>query len=71
MVSVNLSGTNILKIEKADCYCIIRGISKTIDLMQNIDSTEKRETLWISIAIWNYKFNRNSLFFLEKWKIIN
>ena len=47
MVSVNLSGTNILKIEKTDCYCIIRGISKskTIDLMQNIDSPEKSETL--------------------------
>ena len=43
MMSVNLSDIAILKIENADNYCIISGISKSdaIKLLQNIDLTEK------------------------------
>ena len=38
---------NLLKIKNADYSCIISGISKSeaIKLLQNIDLTEKSETL--------------------------
>ena len=37
----------ILKLKSADYYCFISGISKkeTITLMQNVDLTEKSQTL--------------------------
>ena len=43
MMSINLSDIPILNIRSADCCCIIDGISKSeaINLMQNIDLTEK------------------------------
>ena len=43
---MNLSNNAILKIKNADYRCVIRGISKSevINLMQNIDLTEKRGT---------------------------
>ena len=45
---MNLSSISILKIKNADYECIITGINKieAINLMQNIDSTEKTETLY-------------------------
>ena len=44
---MNLSNIFILKIKSADYYCIITGISKSeaINLLQNIDLTEKSGTL--------------------------
>ena len=47
MTSMNLSDIAILNINGADYCCIISGISKseTINLMRNIDLTEKRGTL--------------------------
>ena len=47
MMSMNLSNVAILKIKNTDYCCITTGISKSkaINLMQNIDLTEKRETL--------------------------
>ena len=46
MMSMNLSDTAILNIKSADYFCIISGISKceAINLMENIDFTEKSET---------------------------
>ena len=46
-MSMNISNTAILNIRGADYCCVIRGISKseTINLMQNIDLTEKNRTL--------------------------
>ena len=54
---MNYSNIAILKIKNVDYRCIITGISKSeaINLMQNIDLTEKSKTLKIS-----YKFTRNS-----------
>ena len=44
MMSTNLSDIAILNIKNADYCCIIKEInkSKTIKLLQNIDSTEKK-----------------------------
>ena len=46
MMSINLSDIAVLRIKSADYHCIINGISKSevINLMQNIDLTEKRGT---------------------------
>ena len=43
---MNLSDITILNIKSADYYCIIRDISKSeaINLMKNIDLTEKSRT---------------------------
>ena len=45
-MSMNLSDIAILKIKNADYCCIITGISKSeaINLMQNINMTEKSGT---------------------------
>ena len=50
IISMNLTNIAILNIKSADYRCIISGISRreAINLMQNIDLTEKRET--------NYKY---------------
>ena len=47
MMSMKLSNISILNIKSADYRCIISGISKreTINLMQNINLTEKSRTL--------------------------
>ena len=47
MMSMNLSNIYILNIKYADYHCIISGISKSesINLLQNIDLTEKCGTL--------------------------
>ena len=47
IMSMNLSNIFILKIKSADYCCIITGISKSeaINLLQNIDLTEKTGTL--------------------------
>ena len=47
MKSMNLSDIAILNIKSADYRCVIGRISKTesINLMQNIDLTEKSGTL--------------------------
>ena len=47
MVSMNLGDIAILNIKSADYYCIISGISKSevINLMQNIDLSEKSRAL--------------------------
>ena len=47
IMSMNLSDIFILKIKSADYYCIITGISKSeaLNLLQNIDLTEKSGTL--------------------------
>ena len=52
MVSMNLSDIAILKIKDSDYHCVIGGISKreAINLMQNIDLTEKDETLLIKMG---------------------
>ena len=44
---MNLSDISVLNINNADYCCIISGISKSgaINLMQNIDLTEKNGTL--------------------------
>ena len=46
-MSTNLNNIAILNIKSADYRCVISGISKreAINLMQNIDLTEKSETL--------------------------
>ena len=44
MMSMNLSDIAILNIEGADYRSIISGILATINLMQNIDLTEKSRT---------------------------
>ena len=48
IMSINLSDIAILKIKDADYLCIVTGISKieAINLMKNIDLTEKSRTLW-------------------------
>ena len=48
---MNLSDISVLNINNADYYCIISGISKSgaINLMQNIDLTEKK---WNIIKIY-------------------
>ena len=47
MMSMNLSDIAILKMENTGYHCIITLISKTdaINVLQNIDSTEKIGTL--------------------------
>ena len=47
MMSMNLSDTVILIIKGSNYRCIISGISKSeaINLMQNIDLTEKRQNI--------------------------
>ena len=47
MMSMNLSSIAILNINGSDYHCIISLISKreAINLMQNVDSTEKNRTL--------------------------
>ena len=62
MMSMNLSDIAILKMENTGYHCIITWISKTdaINVLQNIDSTEKIGTLEKPRAIWSYKFTRNS-----------
>ena len=62
MMCMNLSDIAILKMENTGYHCIITRISKTdaINLLQNIDSTEKIGTLEKPRAIWSYKFTRNS-----------
>ena len=47
MTSINLSNIAILKIKNADYHCIITVISKSeaINLIKNIDLTEKGEIL--------------------------
>ena len=47
MTSINLSNIAILKIKNADYHCIITVISKSeaINLIKNIDLTEKSEIL--------------------------
>ena len=47
MMSMNLSDIAILNIKSTDYGCIITGISKSeaINVMQNIDLTEKSGTL--------------------------
>ena len=47
MMSMNLSDIAILNIKGCDYCCVISGISKSeaINLMQNIDLTEKSGTL--------------------------
>ena len=47
MIPMNLTDIAILKIKNADYCCIITRISKSeaVNLMENIDLTEKRETL--------------------------
>ena len=47
MMSMNLSDIAVLNIHRADYCCIISRIGKTeaINLMQNIDVTEKNATL--------------------------
>ena len=47
MMSMNLSDIAILNIKNTDCCCIISRISKSeaINLMQNVDLTEKTRTL--------------------------
>ena len=46
MMSINLSDIAILNIKGSDCRCIISLISKNeaINLMQNVDLTEKSRT---------------------------
>ena len=54
MMSINLSGIAILGIKSADYRCIISRISKSeaINIMQNIDLTQKSGTLWnVSFSI--------------------
>ena len=45
MMSINLSDIAILNIKGSDCHCIISLISKNeaINLMQNVDLTQKTE----------------------------
>ena len=47
MISMNYSNIAILKIKNVDYRCIITGISKSeaINLMQDINLTEKSRTL--------------------------
>ena len=47
MIAMNISDIAILNIHSADYHCIISGISKSeaINLIQNIDLTEKSGTL--------------------------
>ena len=47
MISMNLRGIVVLNIKDSDYRCIITGISKSkaINLMQNINLTEKRGKL--------------------------
>ena len=47
MMSINVSDIAVLSIKSADYHCIINGISKSevINLMQNVDLTEKSGTL--------------------------
>ena len=49
MKSMNLSDIAILNVKSADYRCVIGRISKIeiINLMQNIDLTEKSGTFWI------------------------
>ena len=48
MMSMNLIDIAILNIEGSNCCCIITGIrNEAINLLQNIDSTEKSGTLYI------------------------
>ena len=52
--------------------CIVTGICKSeaVKVLQNIGLTEKSGALFISTAIWSYKFTRNSsCFFLKKGKL--
>ena len=46
-MSINLIDIAVLKIKDADYLCIVTGISKieAINLMKNIDLTEKSRTL--------------------------
>ena len=58
---MNLSDAAILKIKNTDYRCIITGISKSeaINLMQNIDLTEKSKTLYKKInKIKSYKLKK-------------
>ena len=58
---MNLSDAAILKIKNTDYCCIITGISKSeaINLMQNIDLTEKSKTLYKKInKIKSYKLKK-------------
>ena len=43
MMSMNLSNIDVLKVKNAANRCVIRGVSKSeaINLMENIDLTEK------------------------------
>ena len=45
MMSMNLSDIAVLRINGADYCRIISGISKALNLMRNIDSSEKSGTL--------------------------
>ena len=47
MMSMNLSGISILNIKGADYHCIFNRMSKSeaMNLLQNIDLTEKRGTV--------------------------
>ena len=56
-ISMNLSDIAILNIQGGDCRYIIRGFSKreAINIMQNVDLSEKSETLQIIKIIQNFK----------------
>ena len=47
MISINLDDIAILNIRGVDYRCVVNGISKskTVNLLQNADLSEKRETL--------------------------
>ena len=58
MISMNLSNIAILEIHGVEYHCVINGISKSeaINLMQNIDLSEKSGTLqFIKKIFFMYK----------------
>ena len=60
MMSMNLSDIAVLNTESADYCCFISSIrqSEAMNLMQNIDFTEKKQTLQ----------NINIYYHIQKWK---
>ena len=65
MMSMHLSDIAILSIKSTDYCCIISGISKSdaINVMQNIDLTEKAEHYKTSKLIITYKMSKKNLTF--------
>ena len=65
MMSMNLSDTAILNIKVADYCCLTSGINKSeaINLMQNIDLTEKVEHYKTYIFLSNIKMGQEIITF--------